>query len=78
MCSATSFTADRPPAPRDVYFRRSRPRRPAGGSRRPAGRGACPPSNFKDCYTFAQFRLPAGILCLSASNVRISRTHLTP
>ncbi|PRE15875.1 hypothetical protein C6P78_14575 [Burkholderia multivorans] len=46
----------------------------------PAGaRGSSrPPSIFKDCYTFAQFRQPAGNLCLSASIVRLSRTHLPP
>ncbi|RQS67706.1 hypothetical protein DID96_21215 [Burkholderia sp. Bp8963] len=38
------------------------------------GAVANPPSTFKDCYTFGQFRLPAGNLCLSASNVRTSRT----
>ncbi|RQT03311.1 hypothetical protein DF051_38060 [Burkholderia contaminans] len=58
--------------------RPGRPRLPANGFRPAAARGACPPSNFKDCYTFAQFRLPAGNLCLSVSIVRISRTHLTP
>ncbi|MPV60342.1 hypothetical protein CFB46_19105 [Burkholderia sp. HI2761] len=58
--------------------RAGRPHQPPGGARCPAAHGACPPSNFKDCYTFAQFRLPAGNLCLSASIVRISRTHLTP
>ncbi|MPV65107.1 hypothetical protein GD429_04285 [Burkholderia sp. BE17] len=65
----------RPPVSSGTRSCRGRPHRPANGSRRPAGRGVCPPSNFKDCYTFAQFRLPAGNLCLSASIVRISRTH---
>ncbi|SOT45270.1 hypothetical protein F01_500138 [Burkholderia cenocepacia] len=51
---------------------------PPDSAERPARQGACPPSNFKDCYTFGQFRLPAGNLCLSASIVRISRTHSTP
>ncbi|AVR29637.1 hypothetical protein A8H32_31350 [Burkholderia thailandensis] len=31
---------------------------------------------LKDCYTHAQFRFPAGNLCLSAPIVRASRTHL--
>ncbi|AYX02911.1 hypothetical protein GPZ81_31950 [Burkholderia pseudomallei] len=60
-------------APRQaVRRRRAALRRPPARIRQPNRAAAA----LKDCYTLAQFRFPAGNLCLSAPIVRASRTHL--